>query len=333
MKKRVEWIDSLRGLAMFLVILGHSFYIRNNKIRNYLYSFHMPLFFFISGLTTKRKDISFIEFIKKKAKNLLLPYLFLNIFIFIFKYILHVLVGMYKGLSLSLAVEYFFRGYENYIPCIQSWFILCLFVIEVIYFIFMKITKNDIQLTVLVLITFFLGYKYTLTDYTNLQYWHIDTALIGILFYYFGYMLMKYIDKISFILKSYWSIILLLILFPLGYHIQYMNGRISMNVNRYNNVNYFIIAASITILAIVILTNLIMKKDVFFKKVGIMSLFYLGYHGFIITPIKTFAHEILENNIYVILIAALTFIVMYPISKLVYRYCPIMIGKFKKEEI
>ena len=80
MKKRVEWIDSLRGLAMFLVILGHSFYIRNNKIRNYLYSFHMPLFFFISGLTTKRKDISFIEFIKKKAKNLLLPYLFLNIY-------------------------------------------------------------------------------------------------------------------------------------------------------------------------------------------------------------------------------------------------------------
>ena len=83
MKKRIGWIDSLRGIAMFFVIFGHAFYRRNNKIRNYIYSFHMPLFFFISGLTTKRSGMTLLQFLKKKCKDLLLPYLALNVFVFI----------------------------------------------------------------------------------------------------------------------------------------------------------------------------------------------------------------------------------------------------------
>ena len=38
MNKRIEWIDTLRGVAMFFVILGHAFIKRNNIVRNYIYS-------------------------------------------------------------------------------------------------------------------------------------------------------------------------------------------------------------------------------------------------------------------------------------------------------
>ncbi len=46
--KRLEYVDFLRGLAMLLVVYGHSSPI--NLANETLNTFHMPLFFFVSGL-------------------------------------------------------------------------------------------------------------------------------------------------------------------------------------------------------------------------------------------------------------------------------------------
>ena len=48
-EKRIFWIDALRGIGIFLVVLGHTFW----KGHNVIYAFHMPLFFFISGILFK----------------------------------------------------------------------------------------------------------------------------------------------------------------------------------------------------------------------------------------------------------------------------------------
>uniref|UniRef100_UPI001C2F5592 acyltransferase family protein n=1 Tax=Micrococcus sp. GbtcB5 TaxID=2824750 RepID=UPI001C2F5592 len=45
---RVEWIDTAKGMGIFLVILGHTGSL-GGRITNYIYSYHMPLFFFLSG--------------------------------------------------------------------------------------------------------------------------------------------------------------------------------------------------------------------------------------------------------------------------------------------
>lgn len=333
MKKRIEWIDSLRGFAMFFVIFGHAFYIRNNFIRNYIYSFHMPLFFFISGLTYKRKDISYLDYLKKKIKNLLLPYLCLNIFVFIFKIVLNLLFGLYRSTSLMSAIEFTIKGYSNLIPCIQSWFILSLFIIDIIFFTLTKVFKKDYMVTIFVIIIFILGILYLRTNYTFLQYWHIDTSLVGLIFYYFGYILMKYYEKIKSLISNYKSLIFVIIALPLGYYIQSINGRISMNANRYNNIIEFLGSSMLTILSLVIICIVLLKKDILFNKVGRMSMFYLGYHGFIITPMKTFAPDILTNHYLTFLMSLGTFLVLFPIAKLAYKYVPITIGKFKGEDI
>ena len=46
--KRIDWIDSLRGVAMIAIILGHP---SDNPgwLTALCYSFHVPLFFMISG--------------------------------------------------------------------------------------------------------------------------------------------------------------------------------------------------------------------------------------------------------------------------------------------
>jgi fucose 4-O-acetylase-like acetyltransferase len=80
---RLDYIDRFRGIAIILVVMGHIIQYniingQNTSLYSIIYSFHMPLFFFISGyvlqkffnVTTLRDSILFIW---KKAGALLLP--------------------------------------------------------------------------------------------------------------------------------------------------------------------------------------------------------------------------------------------------------------------
>lgn len=327
MSKRIEWIDTLRGFAMFFVILGHAFVKRSNYIRKYIYSFHMPLFFFISGMTTKKYDLTIKEFLKKKAKSLLLPYLCLNIFVLILKYILHFTLSIYNNLNLTDSFIYLLKGYSNSLPCIQSWFIICLFVIEFLFFLITKYIKNDKYVGLTIVLVFILGYLYSVTGWNFLVIWHIDTALVGLLFYYCGYLFMRHIEKYNKIITDNKSIIICVLLLVLGYILQSINSKVSMNVNDYGNVFIFLIACFITILGIIILINILFKKSRLFKGIGLMSIFYLGYHGFILTIFKNYAPTMLSNDLLTVLTSFITLLILYPLAKLVLKYCPILVGK------
>lgn len=62
MNKRIEYIDALRGLAMYLVVYlhikswgGYSAY--SNLVGEIFVTFYLPLFFFISGYLLSIKYI------------------------------------------------------------------------------------------------------------------------------------------------------------------------------------------------------------------------------------------------------------------------------------
>lgn len=71
---RIAWIDLARGMGIIFVMLGHCYL--DGRFTFYFYSFHMALFFFLSGVTFSSGG-SYLLFIKKKAKTLLVPYCFL----------------------------------------------------------------------------------------------------------------------------------------------------------------------------------------------------------------------------------------------------------------
>lgn len=50
-EKRLAWLDSLRAMAVILVVLGHVHVVRGTELFNVIYRFHMPLFFTMSGIT------------------------------------------------------------------------------------------------------------------------------------------------------------------------------------------------------------------------------------------------------------------------------------------
>jgi len=72
MNKRIGWVDIARALGIFAIVLGHT--VEDGATMRYLYSFHIPLFFFLSGAAFRVRDASFGAFVKKRAFSLLLPY-------------------------------------------------------------------------------------------------------------------------------------------------------------------------------------------------------------------------------------------------------------------
>lgn len=71
---RIEWIDIAKALGVVFVVLGHTGL--PEVFRRWIYIFHMPLFFYISGMFFK--PVTLDVAIKKKGKAYLLPYFFFS---------------------------------------------------------------------------------------------------------------------------------------------------------------------------------------------------------------------------------------------------------------
>ncbi len=79
-RKRIELIDLAKAITIFLVILGHSTdNYDTSMFRRVLYSFHMPLFFLLAGMSIKPVLIEGFQgwkkFLKKNILALIVPFL------------------------------------------------------------------------------------------------------------------------------------------------------------------------------------------------------------------------------------------------------------------
>lgn len=88
--KRIIYIDYAKAFAIFLVVLGHTGGL-NTTLRNVVYSFHLPLFFILSGMVfnEKKYEIDYMDFIVSKIKTLLIPYLKYSIYILVFYFFVY----------------------------------------------------------------------------------------------------------------------------------------------------------------------------------------------------------------------------------------------------
>lgn len=74
-KDRIEWIDVVKGYGIIAVIVGH---ISTPFVTVWVYTFHIPLFFFLSGYLFNT-NYSFDYFLSRKVKSLLIPYFCLSV--------------------------------------------------------------------------------------------------------------------------------------------------------------------------------------------------------------------------------------------------------------
>lgn len=69
--ERKKYIDYAKGIGIILMIMGHIGF--GQKFDIWIHSFHMPLFFVISGVLYRKPD-DMRQHIRKRIRSLLVPY-------------------------------------------------------------------------------------------------------------------------------------------------------------------------------------------------------------------------------------------------------------------
>lgn len=99
MAGRIKSIDIAKGIGIILVVLGHLIPTSGQtpifleSVRSFIYQFHVPLFFFLSGLFYA-SDETWKCFLSKKFKRLYLPYVIANIVFLVFDILFRSISGI-----------------------------------------------------------------------------------------------------------------------------------------------------------------------------------------------------------------------------------------------
>lgn len=80
-ERRLDYLDMLKGIGIILVVLGHTPSL-SESVRTWLLSFHMPLFFIMSGMLFGFKESvrePFLPYLCKRLKNTMIPYFWFSL--------------------------------------------------------------------------------------------------------------------------------------------------------------------------------------------------------------------------------------------------------------
>ena len=222
---RIEWLDSLKGFAIFLVVVGHvilgymhtGMFIEHQWslqfVYDVIYSFHMPLFFIISGflykLTWRQKDIRLAKSISNKVLNMVLMYILFSVVFWIFKYI----AAEYGNIQMSDQFILMDLLYIFISPLAYLWFLYVLIWLFLTVPIFESIIKPTTVFIIFLCLYFFMPPVHGLLKIINL-------IIYGGVYFTLGSVLCMYQDQLRTIICNkligigFISIVLAVITFP-----------------------------------------------------------------------------------------------------------------------
>ncbi len=132
---RIDYIDIAKGLGILLVVMGHNdFSLISPFLFKLIYSFHMPMFFFMSGIFFK-PDLSFLTLLRRRFDSVLRPYIFIILLIF-FATLSFTKVDFAHSITRLVKALY---GNGHYLDWVQLWFLPHLFVVSLFAFLFFKL--------------------------------------------------------------------------------------------------------------------------------------------------------------------------------------------------
>ena len=118
-KARIEVIDIAKAVTIFLVILGHT--TGDAFYKRVIYSFHMPLFFVLSGISAGIKPVKAHNFIRKNICAVLVPFVIWGL--------------IYAPFSFRNLIRIFYASWESLgsgHSLTSLWFLSCLFTAKII---------------------------------------------------------------------------------------------------------------------------------------------------------------------------------------------------------
>lgn len=245
---RVLWVDGCKGLAMILVILGHT--LRTDVSLIYIYSFHMPLFFFLSGLVCNEKKYKCGSFIKSRFNTLVLPY----IFFYLLTYLYWLFVERsFRPIDMSwwqplLGMIYGgqWHGLMDHNGIL--WFLPCLFITELLFFSVKQIHKIGWQLLIVAVLAFVgISIKQILP-------WCANIAAVALVFFFLGNLLRSsLLDKGNVNSRIIGAVIAITSCISYLVLAKFWHNEVQMATNSYGNVLAFFVLAFLGTIGMVML--------------------------------------------------------------------------------
>lgn len=266
-KKRLDYIDIAKALGMLTIMWGH---IAIGKTVTFVYTFHIPLFFFLSGMVfVQDKYPDFMSFVKRRIQTLIVPYIIYSFITWavwaMFSYFTHAKVANYW---MPLLETFIAQGSEGYlVHNVPLWFVSCLFVVELSYYWISKLPDvwNIFICLICATLSYVLVNYCTSFDFTTLP-WSIEVAMAAIIFYASGHLFIKHVGHLSFeqfVNKKRWfSFIVMLVMFIMVFCGGLYNGKVSMGHANIHNPFIFYPVAFIGVFAFLIMSSMLAQSKV-----------------------------------------------------------------------
>ena len=331
-------ISFLQVFGILLVVLGHS---PNEEgipfLSKWIYSYHMPLFIFISGylfyLTTKDIcNVKLFDLIKKKFIRLILPYIVISSIAYLPKVFLSKFAQRSIDLSIGSYVHSLLYPWDNVIRFF--WFLPTLFFIMIIVVILLKITKNKLY----IVFCFSIIFSFVVLNFIDIDVLNINGIFNYMLFFCLGMMYCKYKERLNEILRKNFSVIFILvfILLTMNATTSLFDGisvtgsetgkmkEVATNVEFVTYKLFYVVIAISGIILSIILSKLYCKYNYTF-------LAHLDGKTFTIYLLSWFSQVFVRIVGYQILNLSMIYVV--PVSFILGVYVPVMINIYVKNFI
>lgn len=327
---RLPYLDYARVFAAYLVILGHLLSSNGSEIRSYIYSFHMPFFFLVSGML--HKDLGYIAW-KKYWKTLVVPFLFFNLLFFILWPIcwkVHLWGGgpsnlFDENVSVgSLYYNYFvktiidiFKGKGG--PDGPTWFLLALLWCKLANDVLCR--RKLMPYAGIALLAAVLGITFWPKAFLQ-----IGNALMVMPFFYLGFRYKREIRQWCEKETLFVGIFLLLLCIPSTL----LNGRVSTYGMTYGQLTfplnvlvYYINAFAVSLGLLVICTRFRQARIITVSAKALISI--LCVHGAFIYILRIYGHP--NNILFCAFISCVIMVFCVLCHQLMERYLPFAVGK------
>lgn len=136
---RLAYLDILKGIGIILVVMGHIY--RNTIFYSFVYSFHMPLFFFAAGCVYKCRSV--LVDLKRRAQTIVIPYFSFGLLTLLYWQLLE---RRFRESSMSFggAVIGLLSGQYDYLDFnVHLWFLPCFFITVVFYNVLVNVIGRE----------------------------------------------------------------------------------------------------------------------------------------------------------------------------------------------
>ncbi len=342
MKRRIEWLDNLRAIAIFFVVLGHTVGLPH-VVEKLIFSFHMPIFFWISGILAKEsiRDESFREFVAKRWRKRLIPYVSFSVISYAAWFFLFRHFGSQAEMDISplrpLIGFFYGNGINNWLVTnTVLWYFLCLFVTEIFFYFIMRLPSRSWMILGLGAISI-LGYVdvfFNPPEGFRLP-WNIDIAFTTVVFFGAGYLSREYVLGDHQPVYRRWLILLI----SLGVWVIFtlLNRKVALVAGVYGNYGYFYLAA---LGGIWFWTELAysLPRFRFLAKIGQNTLTIFSLHLLVfpfITAVLVYGFKMprqmkFDSMTLSLFYAVVSILILLPVSSIIKRYFPFIMGESKR---